>query len=258
MALLAQFPFSAFEETAYGLSTSISSSLWTEDLRYGLLELKNLIPFSFEIEQKEDENWNAIWEASFKEILIGNFCQIRASFHAVNQSVDYSITIEPRMAFGTGHHETTRLVIKALQRISIKGETVIDYGAGTGILAMLASKMGAAAISAVECDPIAFENLKENMRSNDTTHVECQLSDRIDSSSQSNVGLVLANITRNILLQNLRMIFQVLRPGGIAVLSGFLQGDRKSMEEAIYRFGGTVESVLTENNWLALICKKTI
>jgi ribosomal protein L11 methyltransferase len=204
------------------------------------------------MEELEDRNWNALWEASFQEIMIDQFCQIRAPFHPVRLDVDHSITIDPRMAFGTGHHETTRLVIRKMKVLTIKGKSVLDFGAGTGILAILAHKMGADQVIALESDTTAFSILEENILANDASAIRCSLKDSLVSQGIHQFDIVLANITRNVLLDHLAQIFRVLKLGGIGILSGFLASDRVLMKDAIEQLNGEIQLAEEENDWMAL------
>ena len=215
-----------------------------------------MIPFAIEVEELPDKNWNAVWEAGFSEIVIGDFCQIHAPFHKERTDVTHSIIIDPRMAFGTGHHETTRLVIKALQRLNVKEWSVLDFGSGTGVLAILAEKMGASEVIAVERDPMAFENLMENINVNQATQIRCVLSEKLDQFADTQFDLILANITRNVLIDNMSDIFRVMRLNSFVILSGFLKDDVGLMMDAVKKVGGEVISEYSENDWRSIIVRK--
>jgi len=246
----------AFEEIADGWQTSIDYVAWTPKLKEKIETLFEIVPFAMEIKLLEDQNWNEIWEASFKEILIDDFCQIRAPFHPHREDVSYSIMIDPRMAFGTGHHETTRLVIRALRDLSVRDKMVVDFGAGTGILAILASLMGASQIRAIENDPVALDNLEENVQLNDATRIHCGLASNLNDFDSNSVDILLANITRDVLSAELSDIFRILKDNGVIVLSGFLHVDLEIMESAIKRINGRLTSVIEENSWIAITAKK--
>ncbi len=256
MAHLAQLPFEAFEEVPTGWQTSLPADEWTQSLRTELNELMDLVSFDIEVNLLPAKNWNAIWEAGFKEIVLGDFCQIRAPFHDRRLDVTHSIVIDPRMAFGTGHHETTRLVIRAMRQVNASGAHVLDFGAGTGILSILAQKMGASRIFAVECDPVAFDNLKENIAVNESNVIRCQLTENLLSFTSEAFDLVLANITRNVLVKHMPQIFRILKLDGIAIFSGFLQVDETIMCKSMIDAGGRVETSFSENGWLSIIAKK--
>ena len=235
LALLAGFPFDAFEEKSGMVITGIKKDLWNKNLERELASLSKEFNFKFEIDEVPEENWNAIWEASFKEVIIDDFCQIRAAFHLRSAVVTHSILIEPRMAFGTGHHETTRLMIRALSGIE-KMDSVVDFGAGSGLLAILAAKMGAQRIWAVECDQAAHTNLLENIEANGV-QVTAHLSDNLNSFNDSNVQVVLANITRNVITDHAADLVRILRSPGSLIVSGFLARDRSTIEQLFIGYG---------------------
>ena len=150
----------------------------------------------------------------FKEILIDDFCQIRAPFHTPNDRVNHQVLIEPRMAFGTGHHETTRLVIRALRNQTISQKTICDFGSGTGILAILSHKMRASEVVAIEHDPVAYENLIDNIELNDSASIKTILADGLDSIAPLSIDNLLVNITKNVILNHLPSMEAVLAPNG--------------------------------------------
>lgn len=168
MALLGDLPFEMFEENSEGVKAYIKKKDYSEDIDAYLSELQDAIDFSFEKNEIEGQNWNEVWESNFHPLRIGDFCGIRATFHESLQPIEHELIINPKMAFGTGHHETTHLMIEAMQHLDLKGKTVLDYGCGTGILSFLAKKLGAGVLEAIDNDYPAYESTVENAEINNT------------------------------------------------------------------------------------------
>ena len=184
------------------------------------------------IEAIEQKHWNTEWEKSIQPISLGDFCHIRASFHQTPESeFVHEIIITPKMAFGTGHHQTTRLMIGMMRDLAISGKVVLDYGAGTGILAILADKMGATLTDALEIDPEAIVNLLENVKYN-RSNVNVMEGD-ISEVSENQYDIILANINRNVIMERISDIGKILRGNGIVISSGYLYPD---VEEITIKF----------------------
>ncbi|MBK8506239.1 MAG: 50S ribosomal protein L11 methyltransferase [Saprospiraceae bacterium] len=223
--------------------------------------LQEVVPFICSIEQDEEKNWNALWEADFKEIVIDDFCIIRAPFHHPNSQFPFEIVIEPRMAFGTGHHETTRLMMRSMQMWSYSGKSdakVLDFGSGSGVLAILAGKMGAAEISAIENDEHAFVNLKENINYNDQPIISAHCKDHLREVDVASLDLVLANITRNVLQEHASDLARILAKNGALIVSGFLKKDHEVIVDTFNELGLISMSFLEENDWIAQTFQKNI
>jgi len=257
LAALESLPFEAFEETHDGFVTALKTGQVDDGLLAMLAEIKEHIPFEYHTQVLQYENWNAIWEASFKEILIDDFCQIRAPFHTPNDAVSYQIVIEPRMAFGTGHHETTRLVIRALRYQALQQKTICDFGSGTGILAILTSKMGASEVIAIEHDPVAYENLTDNIGLNDTASIQTILAGDLDSIAPLSIDTLLVNITKNVILKHLASMASVLGHSGHLITSGFLHKDKNTIAGAARALGLMLVSSFEENDWSCLHFRKS-
>ena len=254
IALLSSHPFHAFIETQDGFVTSIDPFFATEELSVYLSELFEYVPFMYQVTERPQRNWNALWEASFTEIIIDGFCQIRAPFHPVRDELPHQIQIDPRMAFGTGHHETTRLMIRAMQEINFEGKRVLDFGSGTGILAILASKLGASSISAIECDQVAALNLEENLALNKVSKIQIKVQSKVGLHDP--VDIVLANITRQVLLEHLSPLCMLLPINGDLVLSGFIEDDMEIMIAAMQAVQMESIKIWDENEWLAIHGRK--
>ena len=253
LALLHTLTFDAFEEKTRGvIVTGIRDEDWGPSLQEQIDSFKAITSFTYVAESKPDQNWNAIWEASFREIKVDEFCVIRAPFHVPDGSFKYSIEIEPKMAFGTGHHETTRLMIRSMSHLDLRGKSVLDFGSGSGILAILAAKMGAARVVAIENDPVAMINLRENVGRNETDEVECILDDNLRDSQLEPVDLILANITRNVILDHLAEMVRMIHSNGLLIISGILESDTSLMVEQLEEADAQTIRKITENEWVSL------
>jgi ribosomal protein L11 methyltransferase len=201
----------------------------------------------------EGRDWNAEWEKNyFKPIVVGNKCAIYSSFHTDVPDAQYRIVIDPKMAFGTGHHATTSQVITALLSLDLAGKKVIDMGTGTGILAILASMLGATDVTGIEIDEFAYTNAVENVRLNN--HAEIKLING-DASALASVGeadVFVANINRNIITGDIDRYAAALRPGGVMLLSGFYVEDISVIMAAAQPLGLVQDSYTEEKNWTCL------
>lgn len=211
---------------------------------------KCLESFSFDIATVEEQNWNAVWETAFEPVVIDDFCAIRADFHEPIASVEHEIVITPKMSFGTGHHATTYLMIRQMRQIHFKEKTVSDFGTGTGILAILAEKLGAAAIDAIDVDDWSFENATENAEQNGCNKINIALSTLLPE--QKTFDVVLANINRNVIMQYLPQLKRVVKEKGILLLSGLLLDDRNDIVAACLAQKFTLITEEERNNWIAL------
>jgi ribosomal protein L11 methyltransferase len=203
-------------------------------------------------ERIEQTNWNAVWESNFQPVLVDGFCGIRAAFHPpfVPQP-QHEIVITPKMSFGTGHHATTYSVIKLMQDIDFMGKRVFDFGTGTGILAILACKMGASVIDAIDIDTWSVENTRENIDNNNAIAVKVWQADTLKNIRNS-YQVVLANINRNILLEFMADMRRILVSGGVLVLSGILKEDESAILEAARQHALVLETQIEKDNWLAM------
>ncbi len=255
IAYLSDLPFESFEESDRQVKAYLPASS-CDDTFYDLLN--ELIP-QFHLEYSQQlipaQNWNAVWESNFQPIRIGNFCTIRADFHEPAQGVQFDLVINPRMAFGTGHHATTRLMIEAMQQLPIEGAKVLDYGCGTGILAIVAAKLGAAQVVAVDIEQAAYENSLQNIERNGGGPVKVLLGS-LAAVRQRGFDLVLANINRNVILESLAALYDKLKPGAYLVISGFLESDEQMMLQKIQSFRFFAPIISRSNNWLCMTLKR--
>lgn len=213
--------------------------------RYGLEK-----SIAVSISTLEEKNWNELWESSFEPVIIGDQCIVRAPFHASPRVFRYELVIEPRMSFGTAHHETTALMINMVLGEKVEGKKVLDMGCGTGILAILAAKMGASSVVAIDNNEWAFHNTADNLLKNGTPDIRVIMGDA-DSIPADNFDLILANINRNVLLEDIPRYAAHLAHSGILMLSGFYQQDLSVIEKSAQDAGLHLSHYKTENHWVA-------
>jgi ribosomal protein L11 methyltransferase len=200
----------------------------------------------------KEENWNAIWEANFEPVRVGDFVGIRAHFHpSFKPAVQYEINITPKMSFGTGHHATTFTVIQMMEHLNFKGKSVYDFGTGTGVLAILAEKLGAVDVLAVDNDDWCIENAEENILNNDT---KCILIKKVDSAYQDRpFDIILANVNRHIIEANMKELTQVAHLGSELILSGLLIEDQEDMIQLAAKNGWNFVKSQPLNGWVSLL-----
>lgn len=226
-AMLADVGFESFVADTHGLSAYIKAADYSDDLRSELRDFPFGCRISWTPHTIEGKDWNKEWEQNyFKPIVVADKCVIHSSFHTDFPKCDYDIVIDPKMAFGTGHHSTTWLIISQLVDMDIQGKKVIDMGTGTGILAILAAMRGAAKVTGVEIDEAAYVNALENRVLNSHPEVAMILG---DASKLHDVGyeadIFLANINRNVITADLHRYSAHMAPGSVMLLSGFYEQD---------------------------------
>ena len=224
LAFLSELPFESFEEFDEGLRAYLPRDNKTENVESELANIAAQLSFSYERRLIPAQNWNELWEANFSPIRVGDLCGVRAHFHPRMDGVQYEIVINPRMAFGTGHHATTFMMMERMAREKFEGLQVLDYGCGTGILAILADKMGAALIDAVDIEQASYENTLDNAQANHATHIRAYHGTLADIEA-TGYGYILANINRNVILNSLKSLYAKLAPGGVLLVSGILTAD---------------------------------
>ncbi len=216
-------------------------------------QLKDIFKVPYSISIEKEKNWNRKWEENFSPIKIGNRVFIRAEFHPPEPSGNMlELIVQPQMSFGTGHHETTRLMVQMMLEEDFSGKTVIDMGTGTGVLAVLAEKLGAEKIYAIDNDPWAYRNALENMERNRCVKIHAMEGDAQTLENLPPAHFFLANINKNILLQDFHRYVSGIRPGGKLIVSGILRDDREEMLAAAKKNGLTPVNERRENDWLAL------
>ena len=200
----------------------------------------------------KEENWNAIWESNFEPVRVGDFVGIRAHFHPIFEpAVQYEIKITPKMSFGTGHHPTTFSVMQMMEHVNFKGKSVYDFGTGTGVLAILAEKLGASNVLAVDNDDWCIENANENILNNDTKGI---LIKKVDAAYQDRqFDIILANVNRHIIEANMQELTQVAHLGSELILSGLLIEDQEDMIKLATEKGWNFVKSQPLNGWVSLL-----
>lgn len=246
---LAEVGFDSFDKNELGFRAYVSSALFDEQKVQEVLELyKGQYTFSYEINLIPYKNWNEVWESSFQPINIADKVYVYADFHE-KKDLPYAIKIQPKMAFGTGHHETTFQMAEVMLGLDFKGKHVLDMGCGTGILAILAHLMGASKITAIDIEEIAVESTKENAELNGMQNAEILCGDASLLKGQK-YDIILANINRNILLNDMAAYSASLIEEGLILFSGFYTEDLGMIQEAAIKQGMAMISYQSKNNWV--------
>ena len=252
IALLSEVGFESFSENEDGtLKAYIQFDTYTPDLEERLQSKEfSFVLNSFEIQEIADQNWNALWESQYDPVHIDGICLVRAPFHTIVSDVAYDIVIMPKMSFGTAHHETTKMMIQYLLRTEVSGKSLLDMGSGTAVLAILARMKGANQVTAIDNDEWAYNNALENVNANNFGAIEVFLGDSGLLHSK-HFDVILANINRNILLNDIPVYTSCLNKNGILIMSGFYSEDLPLIEAKAVLTGLKLVSSLEKNNWVA-------
>ena len=251
IAELGEVQFESFLETEDGVQAYIKKEDWNPHILDDLQILENpLFTICYDYSEIEQENWNATWESNFNPIQVGEQCVVRAPFHD-KPKVDYDIIIEPKMSFGTGHHETTHMMLAHILQNDFNGKSVLDMGSGTGVLAILAAMKGAKHIEAIDIDNWCYLNAQENVERNNCSHINV-FEGTADLLVDQKYDIIIANINRNILLEDIPAYVKCLNKGGILFLSGFYVQDIPQITERCKEVGLKFEKNLEKNNWVAV------
>ena len=249
---LSAIGFDTFEETDQGFKAYIPINDFDQvKLDKALEEFKTMFSFSYDQELIPYKNWNAVWESNFEPLEIGDECYVRATFHQPRPEFKYEIVIDPKMAFGTGHHQTTSMMMQWMLEEDFQEKAVLDMGCGTGILAILASKLGAGDIVAIDYDPLCYDSTLENSKLNHAENIKAFCGSK-EVIPEQKFDIILANINRNILLDQLDRYAEVLKEGGMIFLSGFYDGqDLEMIKEKSSSLNLQFQGNKTDNNWVA-------
>ncbi|SHG18481.1 [LSU ribosomal protein L11P]-lysine N-methyltransferase [Flavobacterium micromati] len=251
IAELGEKAFESFTETANGVSAFVQKDLWDEMILNDIQILQSEeFTIDYIFEEIEQVNWNEEWEKNFEAINVDGNCHVRAPFHP-KTNAEYDIVIEPKMSFGTGHHETTHMMIQHLLEMDVAGMKTLDMGCGTAILAILAEMKGALPIDAIDIDNWCYLNSIENAERNKCTHISVYEGDAALLQGKK-YDLIIANINRNILLNDMQSYVDCLNTNGTLLLSGFYQEDIPFIDTSCTEKGLTFVKKLERNNWSSL------
>ena len=251
IAQLGEKPFESFIETENGFSAFVQKSLWNEDILQDISFLENPeFKISYIFEEIEQVNWNEEWEKNFEAINVDGLCHVRAPFHPKTVA-KYDIIIEPKMSFGTGHHETTHMMIQHLLETDVTDMKTLDMGCGTAILAILAEMKGAKPIDAIDIDNWCYLNSIENAERNNCTQITIYEGD-VALLNGKKYDLIIANINRNILLNDMQAYVESLNEKGTILFSGFYEEDIPFIDASCVENGLTFVKKLLRNNWASL------
>jgi len=255
-AELGEIGFESFADTDEGVDAYVQEENFDEDSFNDMSVLSNgLCEIKFEKNKVIPKNWNEEWEKNFSPINVDDRCVIRAPFHEATNA-DYEIIIEPKMSFGTGHHQTTHLMISYILDMDVTGMKVMDMGCGTGILAILAAQKGATDVSGIDIDEWAFENTMENAERNGVGFIKGAKGDASLLVGDENYDLFIANINRNILINDMPTYAKSIKKGGQLLLSGFYESDIKQLVEETEKNGFELQEKRNKETWAALRFKK--
>jgi ribosomal protein L11 methyltransferase len=259
VAQLSRIGFEGFEEEEQQLLAFIPKTLYNEpELLQTVTRAKGRKQEEqtelFSVKEMEEKNWNEEWEKSFQPVLIGDFCAIRANFHEKVPAAKYDLIITPKMSFGTGHHATTYMMLEAMRDMDFYAEKVLDFGTGTGVLAILAEKMGSTEVRAIDLDPRSIENAAENIAANQVIHISLEQKDSLQGEGVFDV--ILANINLQTILRNLGDLRQHLDDNGVIIASGVLQSDQEQIGQSAAKEGFLMNILFIRDNWMSFSLKK--
>jgi ribosomal protein L11 methyltransferase len=256
-AMLGELPFDTFEEKAAEnlLCAYIPHAHWTEAVEADVNLLATSFHFKYEKNIIAHKNWNLEWESNFQPIQVDNFVGLRANFHPPTPNVRFDLTIHPKMAFGTGHHETTYMMMQTMEGLDFEATKILDYGCGTGVLAILAAKLGATTIQAVDNEQPAYESTIENAVVNESPQIQA-FHGTLTTIEEGGFDGILANINRNIILASLPVLHQKLNDGAWLMISGFMPQDADVMRIAAAENGFSILQQRQRGYWLCWLLRK--
>jgi ribosomal protein L11 methyltransferase len=255
IAILGEAGFESFIENEHSMEAYLKEESFNQII-IEEIDVEPLFKFQYQIEKIPDQNWNAVWEKNyFKPIVIAARCVIRAPFHTDYPSKEFEIVIEPNMAFGTGNHETTSMMMEYILESNLKDKNVLDMGCGTGILSILASKCGAERITSIDIDKWSYEGTSENAIINGVHNIFTILGDAF-SIPDEKYDLILANIHKNIIISDLPVYFNALKPNGNLIVSGFYKQDLVDVGKIASQLGMKLKNDKFKNNWCSAMFSK--
>lgn len=256
IAEMGNIGYDGFSYTENGFMAYIPCKEYDEE-KISTLELLQYFSGSYRITRTaqviEDQDWNKVWEENFTPIVVDNRIQVRAGFHAPIPGIEYEIIIEPKMSFGTGHHSTTALMLgMILERAeNIRNKRVLDMGCGTGILSIMAAKVGAHEVTGIDIDEWAYNNAMENIRNNQLNNITIRIGDASLLKEEQAFDVILANINRNILLNDMEHYVEKLNPQGLLIMSGFYLQDLPMIQEKAKKLGLSYQNYHEDKQWVA-------
>lgn len=259
IAQLAESGYESFVETDYGIQAYGKVKEINQDNPVVETFLENIpaeLKATWDVKIIPQQNWNAKWEADFLPVVVENYATILAPFHNQEEEIGLKVIIQPQMSFGTGHHQTTWMMVKALFESGEIPENVLDMGTGTGVLAIVAEKLGAKRILAIDIEDWSAENAAENAKLNNCTKIECRCGD-IDLIKDEKFGMILANINKNVLKSHMNYYADSLDSNGILIISGFFSSDTSELEIVAGKYNLEKVNEFARDEWAALKFAKT-
>jgi ribosomal protein L11 methyltransferase len=245
IALLEDYNPSGFEQTDETLKAYFEENDFNQDDILKILE-----GYQYNRTDVEEQNWNQVWEQNFQPVIVEDFCAVRAHFHEPGRHVQHEIIITPKMSFGTGHHATTYMMLQQMRDIDFQNKTVFDFGTGTGILAILAEKLGATSVTAIDVDEWSIENAKENFERNGCSNIAVSLSSNLPNAAYD---VVLANINLNVILAYIESLARIIKSGGQVLFSGLLVADEETITAAAEQQNLRLIKRAERQGWLSLL-----
>jgi ribosomal protein L11 methyltransferase len=258
MAELGEIGYETFTEDGDGLNAYITEDIFSENAVDEIMErYLGMTPISYSYKTLEKKNWNEEWEKNYEPILAANGqVRVRASFHEADPNIPYDLLINPKMSFGTGHHETTSMVLSLQIDVNHEGKKVLDVGCGTGILAIFASKLGASYVAGFDIEEWAAENSRENCQLNNCDNIVIRQG-TIEDEPAEQYDIILANINRNILMRDIPKYVEFMKPAPAQlVVSGFYQHDIEDIENVAKEVGLKKIQTENKNNWAAVVFER--
>lgn len=257
MAEIGEAGFDTFMETDTGFEAYTEGNSFDKQLLQEIKEkYAHVSPLVFQFDELEKQNWNEEWEKNVEPIIVDDKCLVRAAFHKIDKTYPYEIIITPKMSFGTGHHQTTHLMLSAQMKMDHRGKRVMDAGCGTAILSVMAGKLGATEVEAFDIDEWSVENGNENAVNNNCANIRIQLGKINEIKLTGTFDIILANINKNILLAEMQQYTTFLNPGGDLLLSGFYVKDIPDLKVEAAKYGLQEVFHQERETWACLLLKK--
>ena len=251
VALLTELGYEGFEQREDALLAFLTEDRFNANALAVTVRPFNL-PYTTTL--IEERNWNEVWEKNFTPVQVDDFCAVRAHFHPPVANVRFELIITPKMSFGTGHHATTYMMLKAMDGLNFKRKSVLDFGTGTGVLAILAERLGAAAVLAIDNDDWSIENARENIKENNCVNISLEKLDSLPKKSAFDI--ILANINKHVLMQEMAGLEQQLKDGGVILMSGLLNEDFEDIENQALKNNLSISARASRSGWICLKMEK--